>query len=120
MADTKISALTAVASSVGANEFAVNEAGASKKASLTQMATFLHTSPALTGTPTAPTATVGTNTTQVATTALVYSGVPLLITGNSGTVHQCLEGRVIRASAVPGVVPHVQKRSSIGENPSVG
>jgi hypothetical protein len=44
MADTKISALTAVASVAGANEFAVNEAGTSKKASGTQLAAF--TSPA--------------------------------------------------------------------------
>ncbi len=35
----------------------------------------LATSPALTGTPTAPTASVGTNTTQVATTAFVSSAV---------------------------------------------
>lgn len=44
MADTKISALTAVASVVGTHEFAVNEAGVSKKASGTQLAAF--TSPA--------------------------------------------------------------------------
>lgn len=44
MADTKISALTGVASVAGANEFAVNEAGTSKKASATQIAAF--TSPA--------------------------------------------------------------------------
>ena len=41
MADTKISALAAVAAAAGANEFAVNEAGVSKKASLTQIQTFL-------------------------------------------------------------------------------
>lgn len=40
MADTKISALTAVASVVGTHEFAVNEAGTTKKASATQVATF--------------------------------------------------------------------------------
>ena len=44
MADVKISALTGVASVAGANEFAVNEAGSSKKASGTQLAAF--TSPA--------------------------------------------------------------------------
>jgi hypothetical protein len=41
MADTKISALTAVASVAGANEFAVNEAGTEKKASATQIAAFV-------------------------------------------------------------------------------
>ena len=38
-------------------------------------------SPALTGTPTAPTATAGTNTTQVATTAFVGSAVAALVDG---------------------------------------
>jgi hypothetical protein len=37
-------------------------------------------SPALTGTPTAPTATAGTNTTQIATTAFVTSAVPAAAT----------------------------------------
>ena len=41
MADTKISALTAVTAVAAANEFAVNEAGASKKATADQIATFL-------------------------------------------------------------------------------
>ena len=41
MADTKISALAAVAAVAGANEFAVNEAGTSKKASATQIQDFL-------------------------------------------------------------------------------
>lgn len=38
-------------------------------------------SPALTGTPTAPTATAGTNSTQIATTAFVTSAVQTAITG---------------------------------------
>ncbi len=37
MVDTKISALCAVAAAAGANEFGVNEAGTSKKVSLTQI-----------------------------------------------------------------------------------
>jgi len=43
MADTKISGLSAVTAAAGANELAVNEAGTSKKASLTQVATYLRT-----------------------------------------------------------------------------
>lgn len=43
MADTKISALPAVGSVAGTNEFAVNEAGTSKKASATQITTYLGT-----------------------------------------------------------------------------
>ena len=41
MADTKISALSAVGSVAGTNELAVNEAGTSKKASVTQLNTYL-------------------------------------------------------------------------------
>lgn len=47
-------------------------------------------SPALTGTPTAPTATYGTNTTQVATTAFVQAAIPsgviLLWSGSVATI----------------------------------
>jgi len=42
MADTKISALSAVASVDGADEFAVNNAGTSEKASGTQLSTFIN------------------------------------------------------------------------------
>jgi hypothetical protein len=43
-------------------------------------------SPALTGTPTAPTAAGGTNTTQVATTAFVTAALAALITVPSGAI----------------------------------
>lgn len=43
-------------------------------------------SPALTGTPTAPTATAGTNTTQIATTAFVGAAVSSLINGAPGAL----------------------------------
>jgi hypothetical protein len=43
MADTKISALTGVSAVAGTNEVAVNESGASKKASFAQIATYLKT-----------------------------------------------------------------------------
>lgn len=41
MADTKISALSAVSSVAGANEIPVNEAGTTKKASVTQLSAFM-------------------------------------------------------------------------------
>ena len=41
MADTKISALTAATAAAGANELAINEAGVSKKLTVTQVADFL-------------------------------------------------------------------------------
>ena len=43
-------------------------------------------SPALTGTPTAPTASAGTNTTQIATTAFVSSAVSNLVNGAPGAL----------------------------------
>lgn len=43
-------------------------------------------SPALTGTPTAPTATAGTNTTQIASTAFVAAAVAALINGAPGAL----------------------------------
>ena len=48
MADTKISALTAAAAAADANEFAINEAGTSKKVSLTQVETQIMASPTIT------------------------------------------------------------------------
>jgi hypothetical protein len=43
MADTKVSALTAAAAALGADEFPVNEAGTSKKVTITQLVTYLQT-----------------------------------------------------------------------------
>ena len=43
MADTKISALTAATAAAAANELAINEAGTSKKLTLTQIETYLRT-----------------------------------------------------------------------------
>lgn len=43
MPDTKISALTAATAAAGANEIAINEAGTSKKISVTQLVTLLQT-----------------------------------------------------------------------------
>lgn len=51
-------------------------------------------SPALTGTPTAPTATAGTNTTQIATTAFVTGGIATADSGNVKTTGaQTIVGR---------------------------
>lgn len=45
MADTKISALPAAASAADANEFAINEAGTSKKVTAAQVKTLVNTAP---------------------------------------------------------------------------
>lgn len=75
MADTKLSALPAIVAVSGTDEFYVNQDGVSKKETLSQMATFLNTSPQFTGIPTAPTASRGTNTTQLATTEFVQNAL---------------------------------------------
>ena len=69
-----ISGLTAKATPNDADMIVIADSAssnASKKVTFTNLKTFLFGSPALTGTPTAPTATAGTNTTQIATTAYV-------------------------------------------------
>ena len=55
-------------------------------------------SPALTGTPTAPTATAGTNTTQLATTAFVTAAV----SGNAGTATALATARTINGVSFNG------------------
>jgi hypothetical protein len=45
MADTKISALTAAGAAAAANEFAINEAGTSKKVTAAQIKTLVNTAP---------------------------------------------------------------------------
>jgi hypothetical protein len=79
MADTKISALTAVGSVVGANELGLSETTdvASKKASVTQLQTFRNTAPGLTGFPIAPTAAADVSTTQLATSEFVRTKGPV-------------------------------------------
>ena len=71
MADTKVSALTAVTTPDGADEFPVNQAGTSKKVTLSQIRSSLPTSPTVVSVGTAfsgtgvPTATLpGTHTTD--------------------------------------------------------
>jgi hypothetical protein len=63
----------------------VANGGTGVNASTGTGSTVLSASPALTGTPTAPTAANGTNTTQIATTAFVGSAVTIA-TGSLGTM----------------------------------
>jgi len=105
MADSKISFLTSVPAASGADEFAVNQGSISKKATLTQMAAFLNTSPALTGTPTAPTAAADTNTTQIATTAFVQTGGPVKIKSLSSDATANGNSTAVRVSGMDVTVP---------------
>jgi hypothetical protein len=58
-------------------------------------------SPALTGTPTAPTASIGTDTTQIATTAFVYDQAPLF--GNRNLLHNGAMQVHQRGTSVAGI-----------------
>jgi len=60
-------------------------------------------SPALTGTPTAPTASVGTNTTQVATTALVKATADLQVPKAGGTMTGSLTAPSFTSSGSTGL-----------------
>ncbi|OYW52236.1 MAG: head decoration protein [Hyphomicrobium sp. 12-62-95] len=63
-------------------------------------------SPALTGTPTAPTATAGTNTTQVATTAFVAAAIAALIDAAPGaldTLNELAAALGITGGSIDGV-----------------
>ena len=82
MADTKISALTAASAAAAANEFAINEAGTSKKVTGTQVKTFVSDSPTLV-TPTLGVATA-TSVNKVAITAPATSAT--LTIANSATL----------------------------------
>lgn len=73
-------------------------------------------SPALTGTPTAPTASSGTNSTQIATTAFVQAAIAAAVTGSFKFVSSLPttgeEGYIY-------LVPHTHAEGSINTNPDV-
>lgn len=96
----KISELPATVTPTGAIEIPGNDAGTTKKITITNLLSEINlakanlASPALTGTPTAPTAAVATDSTQIATTAFVYDvfqnspamlGTPTVPTAAPGT-----------------------------------
>ena len=83
IADTAALATKTYADTAGTNAIAsANTYADSAVASKAPLA-----SPALTGTPTAPTATVGTNTTQIATTAFVKAEVDAVIAAAPGALN---------------------------------
>lgn len=72
--------------------------------------------PAFTGIPTALTASVGTNTPQIATTAFVQQATPDATTTAKGKVQ--LAGDLAGTAAAP-TVPHAAKRAQIARNPDL-
>ncbi len=94
MANTSIFGLTATATLangdvipvVDVSDTAQSVNGSTRKVTLSNVAAFVLASPALTGTPTAPTAAANTNTTQVATTAFVFAERANTITLTNKTI----------------------------------
>lgn len=95
---TPTDAVTSVAGKTGVVTLTSADVGLGNVTNESKSTMF--TSPALTGTPTSPTATAGTNTTQIATTAFVTTAVAnkTTITGNAGTATKLQTARTIAIS----------------------
>jgi len=96
--DQPTNTVTSVAGKTGAVTLTASDVGLGNVAN--ESKTALLSSPALTGTPTSPTAAAGTNTTQVATTAFVTTAVAnkTSVTGNAGTATKLATARTIAIS----------------------
>ena len=73
-----------------------------------------YNSPALTGTPTAPTATAGTNTTQIATTEFVTSAITTAIGGITGISYQ-----IVNALPATGAAGVIYLLANSGTSPNI-
>lgn len=103
MADTKISALTAVATPAGTDEFGVNQGGVSKKETLAQIKTFVNTAPVFAaGSATAgswPDITSGTLLTTAEVGAWEFDGNCMYMTTDAGNRGLLPVENFIRADA---------------------
>ena len=99
---TPTSAVTSVSGKTGAVTLTSADVGLGNVTNESKATMF--SSPAFTGTPTAPTAAAATNTTQVATTAFVTAAVAAktTITGNAATATKLQTGRTINGVAFDG------------------
>lgn len=88
---------------VKADAFIYDNSGSDAEVSLSDIAAKAPiASPALTGTPTAPTAAQGTNTTQIATTAFVNAEITADISGKADSASPVLTGTPTAPTAAPG------------------
>jgi hypothetical protein len=103
VADAKISALAAAAAALGTHEFAVNEAGASKKVTSAQVKTLVNTAPAFAaGSATAgswPTLASGTLLTTPEDGALEFDADCFYATTDAGNRGVVAVRHIIRADA---------------------
>lgn len=92
---TPTDVVTSVAGRTGAVTLTASDVGLGNVTN--ESKTTMFTSAALTGTPTAPTAAVATNNTQIATTAFVTTAVAnkTSVTGNAGTATKLATARTI-------------------------
>jgi hypothetical protein len=135
MANTSIFGLTATAALasndvmvlVDVSDTAQGVNGSTRKATLATMAAYLNTSPALTGVPTAPTASPGTNSTQLATTAYAdaiaalkanlaspaLTGTPTGPTASQGTNTTQLATTAFVVAAVAALQANLGRRDTV-------
>lgn len=117
MADTKISALTAVATPAGTDEYATNQGSVSKRTTLAQVKTFVNTAPVFAaGTASAnthPVATTGALLTTVEAGAIEYVSPLLHFTGESSS-----QGRgLVEVSQIVCVNSDVTGTAGTGSQP---
>jgi hypothetical protein len=107
VADTKISGLSAVGAVIGSNEIPVNEAGTSKKATVTQLAAFLNASPTFTGVPTTTTPIDYDSTTQVVDCRFVQKmgRVQVIALAGDATENETTSMVAITGLTLPDPVP---------------
>ncbi|MDR0864941.1 MAG: hypothetical protein LBO74_08420, partial [Candidatus Symbiothrix sp.] len=102
LADGAVTSAKILDGTIAAADLAANSVTTAKIADANVTSAKIQTSPALTGTPTAPTAAAGTNTAQIATTAFVKSAMAaagdVTSTGGSGA---CTWYKVAAKQAFP-------------------
>ncbi|MDR0864243.1 MAG: hypothetical protein LBO74_04835, partial [Candidatus Symbiothrix sp.] len=110
LADGAVTSAKILDGTIAAADLAANSVTTAKIADANVTSAKIQASPALTGTPTAPTAEAGTNTTQIATTAFVNTALAaagnVTSTGGSGS---CTWYKVPARTAFPAAATGANK-----------